>query len=322
MAHVRSRALGPRAALALLFLPGCFYSTGDLFSDFAQVAAGREQTCGLKTGGTVSCWGGFHRDNTPPDGRWEGIDAYEDHVCVFSGSDVTCFGAPGYAPPPGLTEGPLPYRVKQIATGGDMDCVLGDDGRAYCFPYDPGFQVSGVPTSTAVSLTTIDVGDRHGCGLGEDGLVYCFGDDARGQHVVLDTPVCGTFPEDQYGEYLAVSAAANYSCVSYGGPGCSYGEDYFRCYGEIPGGSSGADDDPWSLIGAGANFYCFVESDGVVCEGSGERLIDAPYDDGFGGLSFDIADLSVGGTHACVVGSDTVVRCWGSNKEGESSPGS
>ena len=49
---------------------------------FSSVSAGQEHTCGLKTDGSVACWGDNEDgQTTPPEGR---------HISVSAGFSQTC----------------------------------------------------------------------------------------------------------------------------------------------------------------------------------------------------------------------------------------
>jgi len=74
----------------------------------AQVSAGHEHSCALKTDGTVVCWGASgYGQTTPPAGTFTQVTAGDSHTCgLRSDSTVACWGdnLNGQAPPifPGM----------------------------------------------------------------------------------------------------------------------------------------------------------------------------------------------------------------------------
>src|SRR5438046_4485340 len=70
----------------------------------AQVSAGHEHSCALKTDGTVVCWGASgYGQATPPAGTFTQVTAGDSHTCgIRSDSTVACWGdnLNGQATPP------------------------------------------------------------------------------------------------------------------------------------------------------------------------------------------------------------------------------
>ena len=71
------------------------------------MSAGHLHTCGIKTNGSVACWGrNLEGQSTPPAGTFTALGAGGDHTCgIKTDGSATCWGndSSGEAtPPPGF----------------------------------------------------------------------------------------------------------------------------------------------------------------------------------------------------------------------------
>ena len=76
---------------------------------FTQVSAGYLHTCGVRTDGTLACWGGNSDGQaTPPDGTFTQVSAGYLHTCgVRTDGTLACWGRndSGQATPPSPADG-------------------------------------------------------------------------------------------------------------------------------------------------------------------------------------------------------------------------
>ena len=84
--------------LGELELPDCGLEGRPAADSFVSVSAGREHTCGVRSSGSVACWG---RDEygqaTPPAGSFVSVNAGVNHTCgVKSNGSVACWGNNDY----------------------------------------------------------------------------------------------------------------------------------------------------------------------------------------------------------------------------------
>ena len=61
---------------------------------FVSVSAGHTHTCGIRTNGSVACWGlGLDGQASPPDGAFTSVSAGALHTCgVRTDGSVECWG--------------------------------------------------------------------------------------------------------------------------------------------------------------------------------------------------------------------------------------
>ena len=67
---------------------------------FVSVTAGVNHSCGITTGGSVTCWGlDDHGQATPPQGAFTSLTLGRTHTCgVTPNGTVTCWGDDGGGP--------------------------------------------------------------------------------------------------------------------------------------------------------------------------------------------------------------------------------
>ena len=97
---------------------------------FRAVSVGDFHACGLRTGGTLVCWGEDSNGETdPPSGRFTAVSAGGDHYCALdTGGGVTCWGSGAHgqtAPPEG--------RYTAVTPGTGYSCGLRTDGTFNCW---------------------------------------------------------------------------------------------------------------------------------------------------------------------------------------------
>ena len=165
-----------------------------------MVATGDAFTCGLRTDGTVECWGldHFGGETTPPNGTFTAISSGYGHACgVRTNRTLACWGSDtsGQASPPTGT-------FDAIAAGTLHSCGLKTDGTIECWGdvyFDPpsgtfsaladgcGIRTDGTVecwrwyTAPAGRFTSVAGGSSHWCGIKTDGTVECWGTNPDGR---------------------------------------------------------------------------------------------------------------------------------------------
>ncbi|MDB4943693.1 MAG: hypothetical protein JWP97_3227 [Labilithrix sp.] len=287
-------------------------------TDAVRIASGKNHTCVVHAGGTVSCWGDDF-DGQLGDGKTN----TRSNVPV----DVT-----------GVT------GATAIACGASFSCAVLASGGVTCWGNglagqlgNGGAQVQ--PTATPVTgldhVVAMTAGESHACAVKDDGSLLCWGDGFDGQlgngeqqNKLVPTPV------PAISDVRAVAGGARSTCALK-----NTGEVY--CWGEnsvgqLGSGAANSTPNPSpSLVGnldavalwAGADHACAVRRGGAVsCWGLGEhgqigdgQARDAgaavPQPTGVLGVSSAVK-IGTGGNHSCATTPNTIL-CWGANDRGQ-----
>ena len=255
---------------------------------FVSVSAGGSYTCGVRSDGSVACWGRSGLGAaTPPVGSFVSVSAGQHHTCgVRSDGSVACWGdnEDGQATPPAGS-------FVSVDAGYGHTCGLRRNGSVACW----GDNEDGQATPPAGSFPSVSAGYNYTCGVRSDGSVACWGDDFAGEA----TPPAGSFD--------SVSAGAGHTCGV-------RSDDSVACWGGNWDGRSTPPAGSFVSVSAGGVHTCGVRNNGsVACWGrnlKGEATPPAG--------SFD--SVSAGWSHTCGVRSDGSVACWGSDEYGQATP--
>jgi hypothetical protein len=255
---------------------------------FALLSAGNDNTCGIRTDGTATCWGasfyappsfkGTYKDisrlggvcavqstgaldcwglspnvGATPAGVYDQVVVAEDALCARAGAQVSCWGHAGWAP--------TQYQFESVTGGAYYMCGLeAGQHAAVCWEPRVGAETLIVQDGP---FTAVDTGRFFACGLRPDGSVSCW----SAQHppapspntdatILGQPPPTGPFRELSTGEFHACALRA-------GGEVTCWGEDR---YGDtaVPDGLLLAH------VSAGSYHTCGIRLDGTVtCWGTG-----------------------------------------------------
>lgn len=147
--------------------PGCDDPNAPIcYDDWIYVGAGGFVSCGIRTGGSLYCWGANvygERGTGPP----------------YEGSEI-------HDPTPVATD----IQWSQVEGGFRHTCGLDADSRLYCWGWNQdrqlGLPASGfVPTPTLViddaRFKSVSPGQSHTCAIRDDRTLWCWGNNDSGQ---------------------------------------------------------------------------------------------------------------------------------------------
>ena len=213
---------------------------------FLQVSAGQFHVCGIKTDGTVACWGDNNNgQGSPPGGTFLQVSASDVFTCgVKTDGTVVCWGDDKYgqASPPSGT-------FLQVSAGGSFvgstsfACGLRTDGTLACWG-------SGGNTVNHGTFTEVSASEAGFCALMANGTPYCAGSIPSGPDITFSqlsvgvNSICGLTPELM-----------------------------LTCWGEDTYGTTSPPDAKFLQVSAGWYHDCGVRSDGTLaCWGTASPL--------------------------------------------------
>ena len=313
-----------------------------------QILAGGSHTCAFGSNNKVYCWGSngngalgngttinlsrtpvaVAQGHIPDDVTIQQISTNYSHTCTLgSNNEAYCWGWNYYGQlgdstsgsvnnkntPVAVAQGHIPddVTIQRISAGNSHTCALDSDDKAYCWGYNYygqlGDETSGGDASKitpiAVSqgnlpdnavIQQIVVGTYHTCALDLTGQAYCWGYNYHGQlgdETTIDrvAPVAvaqGHIPDNVTIKQL--STVGHFVCA--------LGSDNkVYCWGDNSHGQLGD-----GTSGSDANKAAPV----AVSQGAIPTNVI-------------VQQISTGFSHACAIGSNNQVYCWGYNYYGQ-----
>jgi alpha-tubulin suppressor-like RCC1 family protein len=270
------------------------------------ISTGLYHTCGVKTDGTLACWGydGYEQVSGPnqsPD-TFTQVSGGGYHTCGLKSDDtLACWGHDQYGQVSGPNDSSDTFI--QVSGGGYHTCGVKADGTLACWGYDGYGQVSG-PNHSSDIFIQVSAGLYHTCGVKPGGALACWGNDGYGQV---------SSPSQSSDTFIQVSGGGYHTCgvKTDGGLAC-WGHDW---YGQVwnPNHST----DTFIQVSAGMYHTCGVKTSGALaCWGNDKYgQVSGP------SRSTDIfTQVSAGGDHTYGVKTDHTPVGWGSNDYGQSDP--
>ena len=251
-------------------------------TQFSTISAGSYHSCGLRTDGTVACWGSNDLgQRSSPTGTFTTVSAGATHSCgTRPNGTVACWGDNYF----GEASPPQSATFTAVAAGFGHSCAVRTDGRVTCWGSNYDGQASA-PTGT---FTAVSTGTAHTCGIRTNGSVACWGNNSDGQ---ASAPT---------GQYTAVSTGTAHTCgIRTNGS--------VACWGNNSDGQASAPTGQYTAVSTGTAHSCGIRTNGsVACWGSDSGGRASPPAGTF-------LDVAAGGSHTCGLRNDGSAACWGSN---------
>ncbi len=256
--------------------------------DSGIVSSGQIHTCGVRTDGTLACWG----DDTsgqasPPSGTFSQVSSGSSHTCgIRTDRTLACWGAnsSGQASPPAGT-------FSQVSAGGFHTCAVRTNGTLACWG-DNSLRQASPPAGT---FSQVSAGGFHTCGVKGDGTLACWGYRAFGQA----SPPAGIFSQVSSGQFHTCGVQADGTVA---------------CWGDDSFGQASPPEGTFSQVSSGQSHTCGVQTDGTLaCWGYNLFGQASPPGGTF-------SQVSSGGLHTCAVQIDGTPACWGDDSYGQATP--
>jgi hypothetical protein len=257
---------------------------------YTRIATGWFHTCGLKSDGTIGCWGrNTFGESTPPAGAFMSVSAGGTHSCgLREDRTLACWGTNDFGetlPPSGTFEA--------VSSGGKHNCAIDQNDELVCW----GWNEYGQATPPAGEFTAVSCGRFTSCAISIEGEVLCWGNDQFGQ---LAAPA---------GSFSAVSVGSEHGCAL-------RADGTVACWGSDAQGQARPPEGTFKTISAatGGQHTCGVRAgDSILCFGLNDQGQVSPPSGSF-------SSVAAGGSHSCALGLDGRAVCFGANAEGQASP--
>ena len=279
------------------FVPGTAISPEDIYN-FTDVSAGYDHSCGLRSNGTVLCWGdGRNGETEPPEGTFTEVSAGDGYTRgIKTDGSVACWGIWGITYGMPILDTNTAQRpdtptgtFKSISTGNAHACGIKADDTIECwgenrvsagdFAHHAG--QAEPPPGTFLSVSA---GGSTNCGVTSGKQVVCWGAGYEG----AESPV--------EGQFLSVSAGGWHS----------FGvriDNTVVCWGDDSPDGTETPNEEFASVSVGGYHTCGVTTAGALeCWGS---YIKNPAPQG------EFRSVSVAGNTRCAVRSDGAIACWG-----------
>ena len=321
-------------------------------SGFTRVATGGATTCTIdrsapeQFAGNLSCWGELIPNETE-NILFTDVAIGDASACAITVAGVVrCWGSNSAgqlgdgsnksAITPTVVSGFGLYKAKNIAAGYRHFCANTTDGLVLCWGDDSrqqlGYVADGTNGVSKVAIAVAGIGNAlsvsaglyHSCALVTGGSVQCWGDNSKKQILNNSTARVGVTLVTQSGAVTKVASGGYVNCFL-------LTDSSVNCIGEntdlqAPGSLSGT----YTDLAVGLNSVCLTKTMGnrVACFGSntntklGRVGLKSATPSDVASLSAETAIqgfriIAVGEEHACTIGENTFLYCWGLNTSGQ-----
>jgi len=269
------------------------------------LSSGDRHTCGIRTDGTLVCWGDpASGPVSPPAGTFTQVSTGFSHACaVKTDETLACWGDDSTGQVRLMPTG----TFSQVSSGDGYSCAVRTDQTVICWG-DNSLKQASPPGGT---FSQVSSGGFHSCGIRTtDGSLACWGYNRYGQAPLI--PPSGIFRQ------VSSSPASDFLLVVGDSHTCGVrADETLICWGnDSTNQISGTPAGTFSQVSAGGSHNCGVRTDGTVACWGYNFFGQAPPIPPPG----TFRQVSSGGLHTCGVQTDGTPVCWGDNTYGQSFP--
>jgi hypothetical protein len=256
--------------------------------EYIDVGAGEYFACGLRTDGTIRCWGNnAYEQLSAPRGLFVSLSVGNQHACALDLDGVaTCWGQAANRE----TDPPAGLRFSEIAAGSAVTCGIVDPGdTVQCW----GSGLSGVTNEPAGEYRALSLATTTACAIRlSDGVTVCWG--FSGPIVNVPAGISNTMVRPEPGSQHACGLRADGMAV---------------CWGTANNSSTTPHAGPFVDLESDVDTTCGLRANGSgTCWGT------------YGGMVGDLSDFDLGYAFGCGIDSARHMRCWGSNGSEQATP--
>ena len=314
-------------------------------SEQTTVGTGDVDTCAVREGGTLWCWGRFGTVTPKPvgdDADWLSVSrgAYSGCAIRRDGSlwcwgydDLGELGDGAYDPTVTYRPDPTPLsgsakKWRVVSVGCQRVCAISIDGTLWCWGAgaDESGETTNIPTRIGTSddwkRLSVHIGGAGACAIKGRGTLWCWG---AGIMPVQAVP--SQF--DARDDWARVSVGASHVCAA-------RTDGTLWCWGDNRSGQLGSGSQPyenapvqvdsslrWATVSTGMSHTCGLQVNGTLwCWGENEygqlgdgttiqRRVPTQI-----GSDTNWAELSTGTYYTCAKQTDKSLWCWGSGVNG------
>lgn len=294
---------------------------------FVQLSAGSGAVCGLRRGGSLTCWADIVAGpaspvpGSVPPGKFSAVSVGQGFACALRmDHTAVCWGddTHGQTKPPAGT-------FDRVAAGGLLACAIGSDGAIVCW----GAGVPGILRSPAGRFAAVTAGGSSACALTTDGRAVCW--DANGDALYVPAaPFAQVSVAADINSACAIRVDGSLTCwgLLVGAPvppgrftQVSVSPNDFACAVRLKGSLACWAWSPWpgltppagrfAQVSVGLTGGCAVRDSGrVVCWSDGLKAPTGRF------TQVSVGQLGNRGDYACALRTGGSVACWGDSPPG------
>jgi alpha-tubulin suppressor-like RCC1 family protein len=287
-------------------------------SDWANVSAGMNHSCAIKTNNTLFCWGsnsdGQLGNNSTTDSPvpvqestaatdWVDLSATYSHTCAIkTDGRLLCWGRNSLSQldnnPNKNNLVPVPESTTatdwaSLSTNMYHTCAIKTNGKLFCWGYNDLGQLGNNSTKNSLApvqeskagtdWARVSVGEFHTCAIKTDGRLFCWGNNSSGQ-------LGNNSTSDSHVPVQESTAASDWARVSACG--------FHTC-----------------AIKTNGTLFCWGDNNHGQLGNNSTKGSLAPAQEST--AATDWVDLSAGVVHTCAIKTNGGLFCWGYNDYNE-----